>query len=215
MSSDEAVGNFGPGDSGPVATRLIIRHMRLARLVFTGFAVLHFLLLGLVAFSLLRTVIGSRLRWEVAGDFLGLYSTLLAWPLVMGLIFTLLAMCTWLESWELSATNLTHYGLFRTKRIEFDELRILSWWPFNRMIVLRSARYRIPLFLDSMTPPIRLRVIEQLQRTIPASKQHNWPRFCQRFAWPLWQRVHHPIEEVPMPNLITEAEALQLWQQTH
>jgi uncharacterized membrane protein len=188
--------------------------MRLARALFTAFAALHYLLLGLVLISLLRTMLWSRVSWELLGEFFWLQAAIVAWPLVLALVFTLLAMCTWLESWELTSSSLTQYGIFRKKRIDFNQLETLSWWPFNRMIVLKSARYRIPLFLDSMEPAVRLEVIELLQRVIPASRQHNWPRFCSQFAWPLWQRVHDQQTENQSSPLSQEA-AITRWNEHH
>lgn len=165
------------------------RHMKLARWLFTVMAALQFCMAAYPLIFLLRNGMffwtGMTSDPEVLVTYLGLS----ALPAFSGLFLTVLALCTWVESWTLTPTTLRHSGLFRNRRIELDEVVKLRWWPINRVIIVYGSGTRIPIFIDAVPRPLRAELIEQLHRTVPEDRQTGWDFFERRAYQPLLNKL--------------------------
>ncbi len=184
--------NNTPQQSAPADTnpdeRILIRHMRLARNVFAGCVMFHALLLVAVLYTLLKDLLASYGSGSLQSEWLLSYSWILGWPVAATALCFWLWYCTLREYWELTADSLTKFGLFRRTRVYFSEASSLRWMPFNRMLLLRGPAGYVPLFLDSMSPSLRMVVIERIHAAVPLEKQMNWPRFERRLLVPLHTR---------------------------
>lgn len=196
-----------------------IRHMWAARVLFPLAALLFLAMSASSWIAMVEFIWHCWPNWTLISRVIFRYQLVLGLPifLVFGLLF--LTYCVYREVWVLRADSLTRFGVFRTSRISWDEATTLDWWPFQRMIVLRSANTRISLFMDSLKPQQRLQFIRYLHQAIPIEKQRNWPRFCHHMAVPLQQRLEASRQTTGSdhahPKRLTPQESLTLWNQTH
>lgn len=176
----------------PDTAFLAFGHMRLAKKVFLALTILGFLILAVMfwyLFSGLRLAFRWDLDWNVILSWLRSVIWLpVAWLAVTnGLL--LLTLIVFREQWRISTTGIRHTGIFRTKRIDFADVTQLSWWPYSRVIILRSPRYRIPIFLDALNHAEQFQVIQLLRERVPERLQTWWPLFARSFLSRLERRL--------------------------
>lgn len=187
-------------ENAPADERILIRHMRLARDVFAVCFVLHALLSAAVLFTFFRDLLASYASGNLQWDWILNYGWVLGLPIATTALCFFLLFCTLREYWELTTDSLTRFGLYRRTRVRFSEVISLRWMPFNRMILLRGPEGYVPLFLDSLSPPLRRIVIERIHAAVPLEKQISWPRFERRLLVPLRDRLAREQPNSPLPS---------------
>lgn len=170
----------------------LILHMRLARRVFLFLTALSFGgLLGAGALYIpeFLALVGWPPRMSSLKIFIETNAILLLSWLAVSFVLLLLTLITYREYWILNDESLTHIGFFRKKQIPLEGITKLSWWPMSRVIVVKDARHRIPLFIEGMPIQQRLDVIEHLHNRVPLEHQKYWPMFERMIVQKLKSRL--------------------------